>query len=213
MKKLYILILTLFLVGCGGIHIGYTNIEPIPVDISNKELNLYRSILGESRFFRIKPPENSLSYSTEVYLHKNGESKLQLHSSDNFTVLPKTGFNIGCGLIYDKFVFYNESKYKTDTFSGQGYGTSSFQGEESTKSYQESSRKFLDTKVKDVELNEPVILELLSFSNKNTSEPDYKKTYMKEYEFDNERVYYIFTITFYDYDITKQDMPERLEEL
>lgn len=201
MKKKYIaiLIVMLTLIGCSNKESFETNSYVKPLEITNdtQEFKMYRTVLGDIKFFNIKAPKEAISWSIGIFQNDGKEIvKESFETFDNFKITPKEEFNsVGVGVIDNKFSI---------SINGNVNAISNFPNSEFIKSEKRSSSTtFLQEDISPIKLNEPIILEKIQYTNKNNLTSLFEP-YLKDFIVDENDKYYFFTITFYDYDITKK---------
>lgn len=198
-KYIVILLVILTLAGCSKKEIDENSsyIKPLEIENDTKEFKMYRAVLGDIKFFNIKVPEEAISWSITVFQNDGKEIvKESFETFDNFKVTPKEEFNsVGIGVIDNKFSI---------SINGNVNAISNFPNSEFIKSEKRSSSTtFLQEDISPIKLNEPIILEKIQYTNKNNLTSLFEP-YLKDFIVDENDKYYFFTITFYNYDITKK---------
>ncbi|RVU55701.1 hypothetical protein [Anaerosphaera multitolerans] len=203
-KKIILpLILLLFLTACGDktdtnsetSYIERTLEENIP-----KEFKAYEAVLGETYFYKVKPPKGTKSYQLNIFSNQYDsvankgifgfeeyDYTFGLVQSIPFEYNEPTDkeINIGAGFISNTLIMNNDEAFFTVEIDEIA----------ANKSQIIQSTSLL--KQEDLELNKPMVLCSVKCSDAKTPKRN-DITYLKDYTLDEESIDYFITITFFD---------------
>ncbi|SHH41537.1 hypothetical protein SAMN02745245_01280 [Anaerosphaera aminiphila DSM 21120] len=203
MKKKYIVIfiVVLFIVGVAlYLFFPHPYIKPIKAEqnledfiIEESYVKLKNSSSNQIFYYKVKA-RKAKSFSIDVYKGDKNNLKATAQIFENFENLNKNNFQVGVGTISNTPVIkIDDSVHRIDEDR-----VWISENEKPVSGYHWLSQKYSPSK-----MNEPLILLTIYFSS-TYSIHDNGSYYLKDFRPEDNFNYYIFTITFYDYDITKK---------